>query len=346
MTPSPSLYPLLTTAVIVVTEKLEFYSINDAAEVLFAQSKRRIEGAKVADIIISDDLNSEFLQQCFEQKGRWYLEDASFTTTKSEWHPIRVNISYQLLDNQPVLILEIPAGKESRDLKREYQLIDQDRISHSLARNLAHEIKNPLSGLRGAAQLLERKLNDDNLKRFTSVIVAEADRLQKLVDRMLTPAKIEATQTINIHEVTEKAINFIELGQHQTLTIVRDYDPSLPELTIAPEQVYQALLNLMTNACESLDNRGQIIIRTRAAHQHTIGPRQFRLMARIDVEDNGPGISEDLKEVIFFPTISGKESSGLGLGIAQSLIRQHEGIIEFDSMPGKTCFSIYLPIIS
>ena len=286
-------------------------------------------------------------QQCFLQKGQWQLEDATLVTVQEEWQGCHISLNYQQYEHQPVVLIEIMCAREQLGIRKEYQLLDQNKVSLSMVRNLAHEIKNPLSGLRGAAQLLSRKVSDD-LSRFTDVIVGEADRLQNLVDRMLIPAKMEERQAINIHQLTERAMEFFELQSESRTKLTRDYDPSLPDINIAKEQVYQALLNLLNNAHEALDqqeHQGQITLRTRAVHQHSIGPKQYRLMLRIDVEDNGPGISDDLKDVIFFPTISGKQSSGLGLGIAQSLVRQNDGIIEFESATGKTCFSIFLPII-
>ncbi len=334
---------LLQTAVIVVNQALEISWINDGAEALLSLSMRRVKSHKLSEVFIAGDLNDDLLKQCFDQRGHWQIEEATLITSSMEWPSCHISLTYQVLDKEPIIVIEIMTTRDHMGIRKEYQLLDQNKVSLSLVRNLAHEIKNPLSGLRGAAQLLSRKVPDD-LTRFTEVIVSEADRLQNLVDRMLTPAKVEARQDTNIHQITERALEFIQLQSHPELSIHKDYDPSLPALHIAPEQVYQSLLNLLKNACEAINYSGEIILRTRAVHQHSIGPKQFRLMARIDVEDSGPGISDELKDVIFFPTISGKESSGLGLGIAQSLIRQNEGIIEFDSIPGKTCFSIYLPI--
>jgi two-component system nitrogen regulation sensor histidine kinase GlnL len=339
------IHQLLQTAIIVVDPALTLLWLNDAAEALLGQSLRRSRSQPLLSILVGGDIDQTLLQQCFNLKGQWQIEDATLITPQTEWPGCHVSLNYQQLDQQPIVILEVMCARDQLGVRKEYQLLDQNKVSLSLVRNLAHEIKNPLSGLRGAAQLLARKI-PEHLNKFTQVIVAEADRLQKLVDRMLLPAKVEAAQLTNIHQITERALDFIQLNAGDQLDIKRDYDPSLPDLMIAPEQVYQALLNLLNNACEALENKGRLIVRTRAVHQHSIGPKQYRLMARIDVEDNGPGISDDLKDVIFFPTISGKQSSGLGLGIAQSLIRQNQGIIEFESVPGRTCFSIFIPITS
>ncbi len=340
-----NVYRLLQTSIVMVDESLRILWLNDAAEALLAQSLRRVQTQPLMSVLVAGDVTEEILHQCFQQKGQWQMEDATLVTAQEEWQGCHISLNYQHLEHTPVILLEIMCAREQMSIRKEYQLLDQNKVSLSMVRNLAHEIKNPLSGLRGAAQLLARKV-PENLARYTEVIVSEADRLQTLVDRMLTPAKVEKRKETNIHSLTERAIEVVELQTDNKVTIVRDYDPSLPELNIAPEQVYQSLLNLMNNACEAVSFEGEITLRTRAVHQHSIGPKQFRIMARIDVEDNGPGISDELKDVIFFPTISGKQSSGLGLGIAQSLIRQNDGIIEYESAPGKTCFSIYLPFIN
>ncbi|NVJ59099.1 MAG: hypothetical protein HWE27_01850 [Gammaproteobacteria bacterium] len=339
-----SVHQLLQTSIVVVDESLQILWLNDAAEALLGLSYRRLNKTTLDSVVVAGDLSSELLQQCFRQKGQWQLEDAAIITAHEQWEDCHISLNYQQFEKKPVVLLEIMCARDQLGIKKEYQLLDQNRVSLSMVRNLAHEIKNPLSGLRGAAQLLSRKVSE-SLTKYTEVIVAEADRLQQLVDRMLTPAKVEKRRLINIHELTERAAEFIALHEKSEVKVVRDYDPSLPELNVAPEQVYQSLLNLLTNACEAIQHKGKVYLRTRAVHQHSIGPKQYRLMAKIDVEDNGPGINEELKDVIFFPTISGKQSSGLGLGIAQSLIRQNDGIIEFESSPGKTCFSIYIPIL-
>ncbi len=337
------IHRLLQTSIIVIDEDLTILWLNDAAEALLAQSFRRVESSPLLSVLVAGDLNQQLLQQCFLQKGQWQLEDATLVTAHEEWQGCHVSLNYQHMDQSPVVLLEIMCAREQMGIRKEYQLLDQNKVSLSMVRNLAHEIKNPLSGLRGAAQLLARKV-PQTLTRFTEVIVAEADRLQNLVDRMLTPAKVEKRRATNIHSLTERAIEVIALQSNNSVELQRDYDPSLPELNIAPEQIYQSLLNLMNNACEALNFDGRVTVRTRAVHQHSIGPKQYRLMVRVDIEDNGPGIPEELKDVIFFPTISGKQSSGLGLGIAQSLVRQNDGIIEYQSAPGTTCFSVFLPI--
>ncbi|MEE4246444.1 MAG: nitrogen regulation protein NR(II) [Kangiellaceae bacterium] len=334
---------LLQTSIIIIDEALRISWVNSASEALLTASLRRLRGLKLLECFDCDELTEQILEHSFQQKRQWQITEASIHTTTQHWHNCQLLLSYHVIDARPFVILEITAPNEQLHSRKEHQLLDQNKVSLSLVRNLAHEIKNPLSGLRGAAQLLSRKLPDE-LTRFTEVIVSEADRLQALVDRMLTPAKPEPSIECNIHAITEKAAQFVALQEHKNLRLVKDYDPSLPELNIAIEQVYQALLNLITNAIEAINAEGQLTIKTRAVHQHSIGDRQYKLMARIDVIDDGPGVASELEDVIFFPTISGKQSSGLGLSIAQSLIRQNNGLIEYLPQPVGSCFSIYLPI--
>jgi two-component system nitrogen regulation sensor histidine kinase GlnL len=232
-------------------------------------------------------------------------------------------------------------------ISRDESLLAQQKATRELLRGLAHEVKNPLGGLRGAAQLLEKELHDESLKDYTRVIIEEADRLQTLVNRILGPNSMPRKQSTNIHEVLERVRSLMLAEKHNNLTIVRDYDPSIPNLMVDPDQLIQAVLNIVRNACQALDGNGQIILRTRVLRKFTIGNQNHRLVACISIIDNGPGIPPELKEQIFFPMITGRaEGTGLGLSIAQSLIHQHHGLIEHDSEPGKTVFSIILPLAS
>ncbi len=338
------IHHLLQTAVFAVDEHLCFLWVNEAAEALLSHSLKRLQNKPFDQVIVDGDLTTLQLCQCFAQKGRWQLTNASLITLQQHWMHCQISLSFQHLNGLPVVIIEVLAAQDQHSLHKDSPLQDQSKATLSIVRNLAHEIKNPLSGLRGAAQLLQRKLSSE-LQKYTEIIVSEADRLQSLVDRMLTPAKPEAKVQQNIHELTERTLQLLEVQHHQQLKIKRDYDPSLPDLFIAPEQIFQALLNLVKNACEAMDHKGQLTIRTRAIHQHSIESKQYKLMIKIDVEDTGPGIEPELIDLIFLPTISGKHSSGLGLGIAQMLVQQNQGIIEFETEQGCTCFSLFLPVL-
>jgi two-component system, NtrC family, nitrogen regulation sensor histidine kinase GlnL len=212
-------------------------------------------------------------------------------------------------------------------------------------RNLAHEIKNPLGGIRGAAQLLERELPDPELSEFTQVIVKEADRLQSLMNRLLTPNRLPRVEAVNIHEVMERVRTLLLAEFPDGLAIVRDYDTSLPELSGDREQLIQAILNVARNAAQATGGRGEIRFVTRIERQVTIARSRHRLAIAVSVEDDGPGVAPEIAERIFYPLVSGREGgTGLGLSLAQSYAAQHQGIIEFESIPGRTRFTVLLPV--
>jgi two-component system nitrogen regulation sensor histidine kinase GlnL len=219
--------------------------------------------------------------------------------------------------------------------------------TRKLVRGLAHEIKNPLGGIRGAAQLLERELETERERDYTRIIIEEADRLRNLVDRMLGPSQLPRLSSTNMHQVLERVVQLVEAEAPGRIEIVRDYDPSLPNVEADLEQLIQAMLNIVRNAQQALENtpNPRICLRTRIIRQFTIGNVRHRMVARIDVSDNGPGVPPELSERIYYPMISGRaDGSGLGLSITQSIVNQHHGLIECDSRPGATTFSVYLPL--
>jgi two-component system nitrogen regulation sensor histidine kinase GlnL len=251
----------------------------------------------------------------------------------------------------PRLLLEIEDITQHRRLTRENALLAQLGGSRLMVRQLAHEIKNPLGGLRGAAQLLERELLDPALREYTRVIISEADRLTNLLDSMLGPGRPPAKQLVNVHELLERVYHLLRSEAPEGVTVDRDYDPSLPALTIDPNHIIQAMLNLGRNAIQALSSEGvvapRLVLRTRAASNVSVGARRHRLVASIQFEDNGPGVLTEIRDTIFYPLVSGRsDGTGLGLGIAQDLVSRHGGLIEFDSSPGRTIFVISLPMDS
>jgi len=249
----------------------------------------------------------------------------------------------------PRLLLEIEDITQHRRLTRENALLAQLGGSRLMVRQLAHEIKNPLGGLRGAAQLLERELLDPSLREYTRVIISEADRLANLLDSMLGPGRPPAKQLVNVHELLERVYHLLRSEAPPGVAIDRDYDPSLPALAVDPNHIIQAMLNLGRNAIQALAGGAvpapRLVLRTRAANSVSIGARRHRLVASIQFEDNGPGVLSEIRDTIFYPLVSGRsEGTGLGLGIAQDLVSRHGGLIEFDSVPGRTVFVIFLPM--
>ena len=260
--------------------------------------------------------------------------------------PLPVHVIVNQIDRGPDVIVEMVEIEQQTRQDREERLQDQVQANKELIRNLAHEIKNPLGGIRGAAQLLGMEVEDRALGEYTQVIIAEADRLQALVDRLLAPhrhARVEAE--LNIHEVFERVRKVVQAEYPQSLVIDRDYDASIPDMRGDKEQMIQVVLNLVRNAAQALEGQGRILLTTRVARQVTIVKQRHRLALDLHVIDNGPGIPESIRDRIFFPLVSGREGgSGLGLSLAQSFVQQHGGLIECESRPGRTDFRILLPM--
>ncbi|MDZ7593551.1 MAG: nitrogen regulation protein NR(II), partial [Thiobacillus sp.] len=265
--------------------------------------------------------------------------------------PIRLGCSISPLDTPPqAVLIEMRAVDPHLRIARLEQARLQQEANRDLLRNLAHEIKNPLGGIRGAAQLLEYELPRESLREYTQVIIKESDRLQSLMERLLTPHRTPHFGAVNIHEVLERVRSLI-LAETPSVTLRRDYDVSLPEIRADAEQLIQATLNIARNAVQAMHGnghghgQGEIVFRTRVARQITLESRRYRLGMRVEIIDNGPGIPEDIREQIFYPLVSGREGgSGLGLAVAQTLIAQNHGTIDCESRPGHTVFSIFLPL--
>mgnify|MGYP000867394143 FL=1 len=242
------------------------------------------------------------------------------------------------------VIVELSDATQWRQIDREHALISQRDASRRMIRQLAHEIRNPLGGLRGAAQLLQRELPTPELREFTRIIIGEADRLTALTDSLLGPVRRLQRQDVNVHEVLERVVALVESEHREAVRLVRDYDPSLPSIPADPDQLIQALLNIARNAVQSVGPGGHVIFRTRALTNFPIGAVRHKLVLSIDIEDNGPGVEPELAESIFYPLVTGRpDGTGLGLPISQDLVSRHGGLIEFQSRPGKTVFTVRLP---
>ena len=245
------------------------------------------------------------------------------------------------------LLVELMAVDRLLKISREESLVHAQETTRAVIRGLAHEIKNPLAGVRGAAQLLARELPNEELAEYTRVIIREADRLRDLVDRLLGPNQQLEPEHLNIHEILEHVRNLIAAESDNRATICRDYDPSLPEFSADKAQLIQAVLNIMRNALQAAvsPNQCRITLRSRSQRQFTVGTKRHRLVCRVDIIDNGPGVPEDMIHAIFAPMITGRaDGTGLGLSIAQSVINRHGGLLECESSPGDTRFTIYLPM--
>jgi two-component system, NtrC family, nitrogen regulation sensor histidine kinase GlnL len=277
--------------------------------------------------------------------------DASFvdhqlSIVASGRSPLHLNCTVTPLSAPGVaILLEFRPINQQLKIAREERILDEQKLSRELIRNLAHEIRNPLGGIRGAAQLLERELERPELCEYTQVITHEADRLQSLMNRLLTPSRLPVSLPVNIHEVLERVRSLILAEYPNGITITREYDTSLPEIAGDAEQLIQAVLNVVRNAAQALKGNGEICLNTSIGRQVTLARKRYRLALQVRIIDDGPGIAPELQHKIFYPLVSGREDgSGLGLTLAQDYISQHRGIIEFDSVPGRTCFSLILPL--
>jgi two-component system nitrogen regulation sensor histidine kinase GlnL len=341
---------LVSSAVVLVAPDGTIHYVNAAAEALFDLSLRQLAGSAVAAPF---ENGAELAQLVAEARGNQFSRKRlEMVLRRSGREPVPVTcvVTAPETPESPV-VLEFQEIDQQLRVSREEQLTAQNAMNKELVRNLAHEIKNPLGGIRGAAQLLEPELPSADLREYTRVIIKEADRLQLLVDRLLAPhRRPHQVGDVNIHEVLEHVRSLL-LAQYPTgLKVVRDYDVSLPDFRGDREQLIQAVLNIAQNAAQALTaeiaaQTAQIRFRTRVVRQVTIQKQRYRLALDLRVIDNGPGIPEDLRDRIFYPLVSGREGgSGLGLTLAQTFIEQHFGTIECDSRPGHTDFQILIPL--
>jgi two-component system nitrogen regulation sensor histidine kinase GlnL len=336
----------LTTTVLTFDAQLRLTSINPAGEMLFEISAKKIIGQKLVELLPHARRLVKALEKALDSGHPFTARGVSLKLPGNKAITIDCTVS-PLIDATPeaALLVEITQIDRLLRLTRDENMLDRQSANRAVLRGLAHEIKNPLGGLRGAAQLLERELPDKSLREYTRIIIHEADRLRNLVDRIIGPHQPLKKQPVNIHEVLEHVRRLMLVEIPVGLTILCEYDPSLPELQAEPEQLIQAVLNIMRNSAEAMHNQGTIRLRTRAERQFTIGHKRHRLVLRADIEDTGPGIPEELQEHIFYPMVTGKAGgTGLGLSIAQDIIAKHGGLIECRSHPGQTVFSIYLPL--
>jgi two-component system nitrogen regulation sensor histidine kinase GlnL len=336
----------LNTAILLFDSQLILTFINTTGEILLADSAHHLVGQSADELFKSSDpsllLN---LKQSLAMAEP--LVDRALTLNRMS-HNVTTNFSATpLLINEQVseILVELQQVDNHLRISKEEQLLTQQNTARLLVRGLAHEIKNPLGGLRGAAQLLDLELHDPELKEYTQIIIKESDRLQGLMDKMLGPNKLPNKKALNIHEVLERVRQLVQAESSGNLSIKHDYDPSIPDIHADKDQLIQAILNVARNAMQAVEGKGDIIFKTRIHRQMTIGRKHYKLAVKCDIIDNGPGIDANMMNQIFYPMITGRaEGTGLGLSIAQALINQHSGLIECNSEPGKTVFSIFLPM--
>ncbi|SFX77224.1 nitrogen regulation protein NR(II) [Marinospirillum alkaliphilum] len=338
----------LTTAVLLLEQNLQLVYMNPAAEMLLAASLTRFRGHPIHQLFQEPGAGPDALRQAAETGHLFTKREAQLQLHNGETLTVDYTVSPIAEFKRTQLIVEIfPRDRQLR-ISREEELVNKQETVRALVRGMAHEIKNPLGGIRGAAQLLERALPDEDLKDYTQVIIDEADRLRNLVDRMLGPRHLPEMKPLNIHEVLERVYTLAQAEFGDQIRLIRDYDPSLPEFMGDKEQLIQAVLNIVRNAMQALTESGQsngrIILQSRAKRQFTLGSERHRLVCQVKIIDNGPGIPENMLENIFYPMVSGRaEGTGLGLTIAQAALQQHQGLIECFSHPGHTEFRLLIP---
>lgn len=342
-------FDLLATLVAVVRGDGAVLFANAALEDALGSSRRTIEGASFLPFFTEPHILRTALDGARVNEYAALRYDAWMVRHGADPLPVHVVLAQTEQPDEFVVEL-LPLEAQARQ-DREERLIDQAQANKELIRNLAHEIKNPLGGIRGAAQLLEMEIDSRDLKEYTRVIIHEADRLQTLVDRLLAPhRRPHVVGDVNIHEVCERVRSLILAEFPRGLRVVRDYDTSIPEFRGDREQLIQAVLNIAHNACQALAERitagdAQLTFRTRIGRQVTFGKQRYRLALELHVIDNGPGVPDSIKDRIFYPLVSGREGgSGLGLTLAQTFVQQHHGLIECDSVPGRTDFKILIPL--
>jgi two-component system, NtrC family, nitrogen regulation sensor histidine kinase GlnL len=336
----------LSSAVMLLDRNLAILYLNPMAEQLFELSRNSVHALSLVHALSgAESLAATARHALNEQCG--FLEHEM--VLGGGHHPsLQLSCTITPVELEgAALLLEFRPLSQQLKIAREERVIHDQQLNRQLIRNLAHEIRNPLGGIKGAAQLLERELERKELREYTQVIVKETDRLQALMDRLVAPQRPFILGQVNIHEVLERVRSLILAEFPVGIEIKRDYDLSLPDLTGDREQLIQSVLNIARNSAQALNGNGAIQLRSRVARQVTVAKRRYRLALNIEIVDNGPGVPIELKDRIFFPLVSGREGgTGLGLMLAQNFVNQHRGMIEFDSEPGETRFSLLLPLLS
>ncbi len=342
----------LGTAVLVLNAQLRVVAANSAALDLFGVGASQAAGRPLAELVEAPEPLQRIVLKARESVGTCAQRELSLQAASGgEAHIVDVFVTSLNADPaRRTLVVELTDAAQRRRISRDAALLAQLDGGRLMARQLAHEIKNPLGGVRGAAQLLARQLGDTTLREYTQVIINEADRLAALVDSMLGPARPPHKESLNLHELCEHLFHLLRSEASPGIVLERDYDPSLPDAALDRNMIVQAMLNLGRNALQAASRStgsGRVVLRTRALHNQNIGTVRHRLVSSVQFEDNGPGVPAEIRDTLFYPLVTGREGgSGLGLAVAQDLVTRHGGLIEFESVPGRTQFNILLPVIS
>jgi two-component system, NtrC family, nitrogen regulation sensor histidine kinase GlnL len=338
-----ALLDALTTSVVVLAADGRVRFLNAAAEGLLGVSASHATGRALAELLRGTEPLADALSRVAQTGQSIAMRELMLSPAGRADHQLLADCTVSPLADGEVLLELVDQTLSSRRA-RDAKLLSQVGGSRLMVKSLAHEIKNPLGGLRGAAQLLARELPNDTLREYTGVIIREADRLVALVDRLLGPGAAPRRVALNLHEPIEHVLSLLQTDAAPGIVIERDYDPSLPPLAVDRDQLIQAILNLGRNAVQAVGREGRLCVRTRVLSNVTIGSKAHRVVASIALEDDGPGVPVELKDSLFYPLVTGRpDGTGLGLAVAQELITRHGGLIEFESRAGCTVFTVLLP---
>jgi two-component system, NtrC family, nitrogen regulation sensor histidine kinase GlnL len=338
----------LSTGIVMLDAQLCAIYANVAAQDLLAFSLKKARGRPFSDFLHDSNGLAGILRRALDSGEGIADRELTVRPLGAPREARTLDVTITPLEGQVTgthLLLELADTTQRQRITRENDLLARLDSSRLMIRQLAHEIKNPLGGLRGAAQLLERELQELELREYTQVIIGEADRLAALVDSMAGPSRAPQKSLINVHEICEHVYHLLRAEARSAVTVDRDYDPSLPSAMLDRHQLIQALLNVARNALQAIGASGRIVLRTRALSNVSIGTARHRLVASLQVEDNGPGVPPELRSSIFYPLVTGRANgTGLGLAVAQELVTRNGGLIEFESQAGRTIFTLLLPL--
>lgn len=338
----------MNTGVVLLDQNLLISDLNPAAENLLGISQRRACGKPLLLLVDDDPEFQDILARALATSQAYAAElRLGPTEVHAEERIVDFRVSsLEYASLEASLLVEMSDVTRRSRISRENALLIQHGAGRQMIRRLAHEIKNPLGGIRGAAQLLGKQFRNEELEEYTAVIISEADRLAGLVDTLLGPGGPPNKEQANVHELLEHVVRLIKAEAGEEIVIHRDYDPGLPTIDLDRNQLVQALINLLRNAVAALGGQGRITLRSRAIMNFTIGETRHKAVASLEIEDDGPGIPADLQDSVFYPLVTSRpDGTGLGLPVAQELISRHHGLIEFESRPGRTVFFVRMPLL-
>ena len=335
----------ISSSIIITNKYMEIVHINTSGENFLQNSKSNLEKIKIEtifakknNIIISQVCDAISLNQSSVSR------DIKVSLKNKAQHNLDCNVQAIYINNEKYVLLEINLIQRQKNIKKNASFIDRNNTTKMITRSIAHEIKNPLGGIKGAAQLLESELSNEQ-KNYTNIIISEVDRLKNYVNRMLGPKNEPLLESINIHTVIDRVINILSTNKNTESIFIRNFDPSIPNVRIDKDMIIQSLLNIVKNAQEAITESGKIELKTRIDRNYTINSIRYNLVAVLSIIDNGIGISDEIQNKLFLPLVTDKtEGSGLGLSISQRLVSENKGVINFEEIQGKTIFKIILPI--